>query len=603
MRLRAGALLLLCVAIAGCLGAVQLLPTAELLRESVRQDGLPFALAADDSFDPSALSGFAFPRPALPGNAETGARMSGEVPWLLSAYMGVAIAWLAALGLLGPRRRWAVFWCAVAAAGALLALGRHSPVFGVVYELVPPFRSLRYPEKFLLLAAFAFPALAAAGMERVLGVGFRRRDVALGLAIVAGSALASVRLVHDAARPEAAHALAMAAAVGTGVAGVLLLAHRRKLAPARAGVLLCALAAADLALAARAVNPSVPWSFYRDPWAAEVLRRQAGDPRAFRVRSTPLAADMNQYAGVPQARIFSNHYLFHHSLAPNLGQLYGFLQQDGMAGIETLGTADLIDALLAQSDLRVQLRLLRLLGVGYLVTSFPLPAEDVAHVATHDELPIGVVRMRQPLPRAYLAREWSIAPDARRALEQALEPGFALGEAVVLDRVPGFDSGSTERPPASAASSRSAGAGRVRKAVWGDASAELEVDLPGPALLVLTDSYYPGWTAEVDGASAPVLRANGYQRAVAVDAGRHAVGLRYRPASLELGAWISAGTLLLLAVGLLTGRRRGDPTSRTARPQEPSSVTGRAGAPSAGERARDPLEPEFPSRLPSPVGS
>jgi uncharacterized membrane protein YfhO len=61
------------------------------------------------------------------------------------------------------------------------------------------------------------------------------------------------------------------------------------------------------------------------------------------------------------------------------------------------------------------------------------------------------------------------------------------------------------------------------------------VQSDGPGYLVTRDSFAPGWTATVDGGAAPVLRANGKHRAVAVPTGRHVVDLRYRPPGLAPG--------------------------------------------------------------------
>jgi hypothetical protein len=52
-------------------------------------------------------------------------------------------------------------------------------------------------------------------------------------------------------------------------------------------------------------------------------------------------------------------------------------------------------------------------------------------------------------------------------------------------------------------------------------------------LLVLHDTYYPGWIAEMDGKSAPILRANRLFRAVEVPAGTHHVTFRFAPFSLD----------------------------------------------------------------------
>jgi hypothetical protein len=570
LRLRGAGLVAAAAAAATALVAVQLLPTAELLRESVRRGGLSFDLAAADSFAPASLFSLAFPRPALPGTAGGGADATVEMPWLLSAYGGIAVVCLAVLGVSGPRRRWTLFWCTAALVGVLLALGGHSVVFRIAYELVPPFRSLRYPEKFLLLPALALPALAAAGLERVLSGGVSRSGIAAGAAVIVLCGAGSLLWMVDPARPDPARAAAAGGVALAAAAGVLLLARSRRLGRRPASVSLCVLAALDLGIAARAVNPSVPWRFYESSWAARVLEREGGDRTTFRIRSSPLSADMEQVAVVREARLFSNHYFFQESLAPNLGQLYGYLEQDGMAGIETQGAADLIDALVAR-DPRAGLRLLRLMGVQYVVTSFPLPAEDVVTVALHDDLPVAVVRLRGPLARAYLASGWEVVADSRAALERALAEDFPAGEKVVLDRAPPeFAGGATPARGARRVSrtdesprSRSGGgpaeggAGVVHRALWEPAAARFEVELARAGLLVVTDSYYPGWDARLDGRPAPLLRANGYQRAVAVPAGRHSVELRYRPASFTAGAAVSLVSVLLFA-GLIArppGRR------------------------------------------------
>jgi hypothetical protein len=66
----------------------------------------------------------------------------------------------------------------------------------------------------------------------------------------------------------------------------------------------------------------------------------------------------------------------------------------------------------------------------------------------------------------------------------------------------------------------------------------------GPGYLFVSDSWYPGWRAEVDGQPAPVLRANIAFRAVPLRGGEHRVVLRYEPTLLRPAAWITCFTLL-----------------------------------------------------------
>ncbi len=85
----------------------------------------------------------------------------------------------------------------------------------------------------------------------------------------------------------------------------------------------------------------------------------------------------------------------------------------------------------------------------------------------------------------------------------------------------------------------------------------LRADVAAPALLVLADTFYPGWQATVDGVPAPVLRANLMFRAVSLSAGQHDVVLTYRPASWQQGSLISLLTLsgLLVVLGASFYRR------------------------------------------------
>jgi uncharacterized membrane protein YfhO len=62
----------------------------------------------------------------------------------------------------------------------------------------------------------------------------------------------------------------------------------------------------------------------------------------------------------------------------------------------------------------------------------------------------------------------------------------------------------------------------------------------------LSELFYPGWQAYIDGNKALTLRADYLLRAIPMPAGRHNVVFVYRPASFLIGAAITIFTLLLL---------------------------------------------------------
>jgi hypothetical protein len=84
--------------------------------------------------------------------------------------------------------------------------------------------------------------------------------------------------------------------------------------------------------------------------------------------------------------------------------------------------------------------------------------------------------------------------------------------------------------------------------------AELRVRTLSEAILVFSDSYYPGWVAQVDGHETPIYRANITQRAVVVPAGEHHVLFRFRPSTVVVGFWISFAAFIVF-LGCLFGPR------------------------------------------------
>jgi hypothetical protein len=99
--------------------------------------------------------------------------------------------------------------------------------------------------------------------------------------------------------------------------------------------------------------------------------------------------------------------------------------------------------------------------------------------------------------------------------------------------------------------------GRVLSVARGREAVAIEAEAAGPALLVVNDAWWPGWMAEVDGAPAPILPADGLVRAVPFPAGRHRLVMRYQPPEVGAGLAVSAlGLALLVGLGAWEERAR-----------------------------------------------
>jgi Bacterial membrane protein YfhO len=192
------------------------------------------------------------------------------------------------------------------------------------------------------------------------------------------------------------------------------------------------------------------------------------------------------------------------------------------------------------------LQALGLLGVTDLLQSrrdAPLP--DLERVYSGSDAKI--YRNPRALPRAFLVDRQLVAPSATAARDTVTAPSFpACSVAVTESRLPGLAEG--RAGPASA--------GGARIEAYGDERVVARTDARRPALLVLTDSWFPGWKASVDGRDVPIHRVDYLIRGVAVPAGAHRVEFRYQPASWRAGWIVSLVAALVLVGTLVVGLRR-----------------------------------------------
>jgi hypothetical protein len=84
----------------------------------------------------------------------------------------------------------------------------------------------------------------------------------------------------------------------------------------------------------------------------------------------------------------------------------------------------------------------------------------------------------------------------------------------------------------------------------------IEAVAGGDGVLVINDSYWPGWKATIDGREVPVWRADYLVRAVPWPAGRHVLEMRYQPGEVNTGLVLSGAGLVVLLGMLIVERRK-----------------------------------------------
>ncbi|MGD2144146.1 MAG: YfhO family protein [Anaerolineae bacterium] len=158
------------------------------------------------------------------------------------------------------------------------------------------------------------------------------------------------------------------------------------------------------------------------------------------------------------------------------------------------------------------------------------------------------------LPRAFVVHRAQVAQDDGRALRVMRDPTFEPAvEAVLAGAAPGCGGTSLESVAGvgQGADGDTGGTGGATITEYQPERVVIEAKLDQPGYLLITDAWYPGWRASVDGETASLCRADLLFRAVALGRGEHRVVLAFRPAGQRLG--VVVGGLGLAALAVMAG--------------------------------------------------
>src|SRR6267143_2551565 len=193
-----------------------------------------------------------------------------------------------------------------------------------------------------------------------------------------------------------------------------------------------------------------------------------------------------------------------------------------------------------------------LLGVRYLVLP-PGMRPGEAHLRpVYDGADARVVEDPTALPRAFVAARARCVDDrGARALLRAR--AIAPAEEVLLADC--ASPPAAEVPRTVAPEARLTAVPEAHIMVDEPARVVVAASTDAPAWLVLTDTWFPGWRARVDGADVVVQRADHALRAVALPPGRHEVEFTFTPRGLRAGAAITLAALAIVGVLCLPRRR------------------------------------------------
>jgi hypothetical protein len=558
------------IVLLGCaIAAVQIVPEQSALGQTTRQS-IDLATANTFSFSPSHLALLLFPY--LFGNNSQvrpfDAPYTGH--WNLTelaGYVGLACLVFAAAGLPRIRRDARALALALTAfVFGIVMLGASTGAAELVY-LTPVYGHFRSWARYVAIVDLAVAVFAGYGVAHIRAAAaaekrraVRRAWLTVGALVVLGLVVPFLPVVSRYRASGATAILSVAVPLTAAVlaaAACVVLTRRRRLGSA----LCCVLVALDGLLSFGAF-----YEWRTSPSPAEI--------KADYSPSTPLS-----WGTVPQTGGGIVRYLYAGSAVtkalPDLPILTDVKGIRSATGYDPLAPRDYTQAV-GNMDYS------GLIPDAAPILSKPNSLLDVLRVSLvflpHEEVPTTIAPglVAQPttgemtrflhtpaVPDAYLVGE-AVPATHEQAISTLSGGKFDLNRAAFVNE--GCSACAALRVPGRA--------GTVTAEHWKEDSLSFSVDARRPALLVVSSAWFPGWSAEVDGRPAPLVRANGLVLGAVVPPGKHDVVFRYRTPGLTAGAAISVLTLAALLGALAVPALRRARTAKRARgPAETRSAS------------------------------
>jgi hypothetical protein len=563
---------LVAVFVGGAIGAIQYLPVREYVQWSPRGPGFDFQSASQFSFPIEELLNTYLPQ--FSGILD---KYWGRNQFHFhSEYVGASVLVLATAAFGSDwspvRRRFLWFWVGAGIVSLLWALGDSTPFFQVVYAVVPGTKFFRAPSTIFYVTTFAVAVLAALGTERLVRgrVGARfavgwliGAGVLTLLALAGGLTSISENLATGWGRSDlvdraSANAgdLRMGAlrslAFTSATCGIIILLVRRSMTARLAGWTLAALCAADLWSVER-----LYWQF--SPSAAELYASNAAiefvkkQPQPVRV-----------LAPLPQPQPPVNPY------DPFLGRdalmTHRIRVTNGYHGND-LGRYEQLRSARETDDQFFNPSYWALTNTEFLLVnldSIPLPGARRVVGPVRDAAGTNVSLYQLPgaHPFAWVAPVIMKFPDAS-VLEALHATNFPVRSVALFDtssKLQGVQLTTLPPPLAIAA--------RADKYEPGHIMLSLDGPAPRGSALVVSENFYPGWRALVDGKPAVVERADYVLMGIALPEGAKSVELTFASETYSRGKAITllalAASILASLAGLFADRRAGGTPTHTA---------------------------------------
>jgi len=579
--------LFLSVTIFLLLSAVQLLPFLELSRYSIRADGLSYIEATTWSMDLKDLVQFFIPDPYGYGTSE--AKYWSNQSWLKTIYIGTIPFILSAFFFVENRRKTLPFLLLLLFS-FVLAFGKNTGIYEYLYYYLPSFNKIRYPVKFLFLVFILLSISAGLGWDS-LRQNFEQgrksgKWIIFGLLCLATIAAAAFGGLSYFAQEVKNYLIANGIKypeyndvyinvfntkrlLVIFMMSVLILYGGLRSAKIRKALpyLLVSILTIDLFFAHFGYYYSTKVEDYHKNSESMDFVMKDKD-KFFRIFTTPktkkgivqTTSEKNQDKTPEEYKSIAN---FDKEI------IHGYNLERrifDMEGVEVMRLSDYekVFAFLAATSGPDATNLLALLNVKYVLSIPEIKSKEfklvkVIQAGSDKNLKkygtdkfLKIYQNLNYLPRAFLVEKYRIVAKEDEYKQVMQSKDFRPGEEALLYEEPwGGNSSelgvrSSELVKTKTIKEQKKRENEVAIVDYRNNSIKLNVNTDRPKILVLSETYYPGWKVYVDGQEKKILKANFAFRAVPLSAGQHEVEFIYDPWTFKIGLYITLLTIISL---------------------------------------------------------
>ena len=276
----------------------------------------------------------------------------------------------------------------------------------------------------------------------------------------------------------------------------------------------------------RQLNPTTDAAYFlEEPDTAQYLKQVAG-AEPYRIFPT--------ITWIPEQ--YNTDYVLS-TLHFNFPALYGIESMEGGMTLPLKRHTAYMQQAIGQAS---GMQLLSLANVKYIITEWNLEDNPGLTLVFEGERQ-NIFENLQVLPRVLVVHRAEVLNESSTILNHLASPSFDPTQTVILEEPPTVSLPTT--PPLIASEAQVVR--RLHNQI------EIDVTMTDNGFLFLSDVYYPGWNAYVDGEPAHIYQANYLFRAVELTKGNHKVEFRYEPQSLKIGLGISLLTVIFLAAWMI----------------------------------------------------